>query len=540
MIFSYIIDTNEKKAGKQNKLSDRSTGLLTSIRWSIAYIVVIPVIISAIIIWISYQRVNDFEQAQHNVAESTVALVSKEVSELIKNQQRLVSIFTRNEHKLIERLAQSPNDVSLKEQLNQKLLEYFPNYFAFTLADHEGTPIIDDFEGYIGGLCLRDIKRVASGQEQNIHIHPNPYVYHIDTMARWGTNEKGGIFFVSFHTDFLSKLLSLSSPHQHELMLVNTKPQNLIEITEKGVRINLKRDDFRLNEEEQERILYSTPVAKTNWKLADFREPNLFSDYRNEIIMFSAMIILIFLIGSVIMTIALLRTEKRRLAAEQVKEEMFSLFNHDLRSPLNGIYATLQLFTRDAIYNDTEGCKKLASAGFSNAEIMLGLVNDILDVQKMELGGMEFEFEETELVSLVKNTIDINTQYGKMHKVSFELVKQDGEFYIKADKKRLQQALTNLLSNAIKYSPENETVTISITSEGRKVRISVSDKGPGIPEAFQPMVFNKFSQSKSELTKSIGGTGLGLTIVKYIVDSHGGYVHFETEAGKGTIFHINL
>lgn len=521
-------------------MSTKSTGLLTSIRWSIAYIVVIPVVVSAIIIWILYQRVSDFEKAQLDIAKSTTVIVSKEVGKLIKNKRRLVNIFTINEHELIERLARFPDDDSLKEELSQKLIEYFPNYFAFTLADHKGNPIIDDFDGYIGEVCLRDIKRVANGQRQHIQIHPNPYVYHIDIMTQWGNDEKGGIFFVSFNTAFLGELLHLSSPYRHELMLINTEIQNLIEVTEKGARINLKRDDFRLTREEQARALYSITIAKTNWKLTDFHEPNLFSDYENEIIVFSAIIIILFIIGSIIMTLSLLRVEKKRLAAEQVKEEMFSLFNHDLRSPLNGIYATLQLFATDSIYNDREYCKKLASAAFNNAEIMLGFVNDILDIQKMELGGMEFDFKETELISLVKDTIDNNTQYGKMHGVSFELVKPESEIYIKADKRRLQQALTNLLSNAIKYSPENGVVTISITAKEEYTRISVADHGPGIPEEFQPLVFSKFAQSKSELTKSIGGTGLGLTIVKYIIESHKGQVHFETEEGVGTTFHIDL
>ena len=521
-------------------MSTKSTGLLTSIRWSITYIIVIPVVVSAIIIWILYQRISDFEKAQYDIAKSTVIIVSKEVGKLIKNHQRLVNIFTINEYTLIERLAQRPDDDNLKARINQKLTEYFPDYFAFTLADHEGNPIIDDFDGYIGEVCLRDIKRVANGQEQHIQIHPNPYVYHIDVMTQWGNDEKGGIFFVSFNADFLGELLNLSSPHRHELMLINTEVQNLIEVTEKGARINLKRDDFRLTREEQERVLYSVPIAKTNWELTDFREANLFSDYRNEITVFSAIIIILFIIGSVIMTLSLLRVEKKRLAAERVKEEMFSLFNHDLRSPLNGIYATLQLFATDSIYNDQEYCKKLASTAFNNAEIMLGLVNDILDIQRMESGGMEFEFEETGLISLVKNTIDNNVQYGKMHNVSFELVKPEGEIIIKADKRRLQQALTNLLSNAIKYSPENETITISITPKGEHTRVSIADHGPGIPKEFQPLVFSKFAQSKSKLTKSIGGTGLGLTIVKYIIESHKGQVHFETEEGAGTTFHIDL
>ena len=214
----------------------------------------IPVIVCIIMVWVSYQRIKDFEYAQHNNARSTVSLVGKEVSELINNHQRLVSIFTRNEKEIVEQLAQSPNDDDLKAQLHQKLKGYFPDYFTFTLADHDGNPIIDDFEGFIGEVCLRDIKQVAKGQDQFIHVHPNPNAYHIDIMTQWGNEERGGIFFVSFHTDFLSKLLKLSSLPRHELMLISTQFQNLIEVTEKGERFVLKRDDYRLTEEEQERI----------------------------------------------------------------------------------------------------------------------------------------------------------------------------------------------------------------------------------------------------------------------------------------------
>lgn len=528
------------KHEKHNGVSSKSSGVLSSIRWSIAYIIAIPVIVCVIMIWISHQRISDFENGQHDVAKSTVTLVGKEVSALINNYQRLVSIFTRNEQKLITQLAQVPSDDRLKAQLKQRLHEYFPDYFTFTLADHDGNPVIDDFDGFIGEVCLRDIKQVAKGETQYIHVHPNPNAYHIDIMTQWGNEEKGGIFFVSFHTDFLSKLLKLSSPYRHELMLVSTQFENLIEVTEKGERFVLKRDDFRLTEEEQERILYSTPVTKANWKLVDFRERALFSDFRTDMIVFSAIIILLFIAGSVIMILLLMRSEKRRLAAVRVKEEMFSLFNHDLRSPLNSIYATLKLFVTRPVANEQEDFKKLSGLAFGNAQTMLGLVNDILDIQKMELGGMEFEFSKNGIVSLVQDTIDMNTQYGEMHNVSFKLLKPEHELYINADRKRLQQALTNLLSNAIKYSPDNEAVTVCITSKNGYVRISVSDNGPGISSDFQHMVFDKFAQSKSMLTKSIGGTGLGLTIVKYIIDSHHGRVFFDTETGVGTTFHVEL
>jgi len=98
---------------KRSKVSKKPSGVLSSIRWSIGYIIAIPIIVCFIMVWISYQRVSDFENAQHEVARSTVSLIGKEVSELIENHQRLVSIFTKNEQGLITRLAQFPDDDSL-------------------------------------------------------------------------------------------------------------------------------------------------------------------------------------------------------------------------------------------------------------------------------------------------------------------------------------------------------------------------------------------------------------------------------------------
>ena len=111
---------------------------------------------------------------------------------------------------------------------------------------------------------------------------------------------------------------------------------------------------------------------------------------------------------------------------------------------------------------------------------------------------------------------------------------------VNADTKRIKQALTNLISNAIKYSPENETVLVRVTQEKNNVVISVSDNGPGIEKEFQPLVFDKFAQSKSQLTQKVGGTGLGLSIVKHIVEAHRGLVTFESEVDKGTTFKIYL
>lgn len=527
-----------------------SNKVLNSIRWSITYIFLVPVIVCAVVAWTAFERIGEFESSHLKIAKSTVSTVANEISELIDNQQRLLRLFAKREQQLIHDVAQSPEDESLNIKLTEKLSEFFPEYFAFTLTDYYGNPFIDDFDGYVGALCVKDIKEHAKGTPHLVRLHPNNYFYHIDFMVPWGIkiegndqgkSKKGGIFFVSFKPNFVSRLLKLSSPPGHELQLINTQTKNLIEIVETGSRITLKRDDFRLTENEQHRALYSIPVKNSYWELTDFQEKELFSNYQYDIIKFSVIILLVFIAGSIMMTMLLLRSERRRLNAEQTKQEMFSLFNHDLRSPLMAINGFLELIVSIPLHEkDPETYKRLANNAFDNTKVMSVIVDDILDVQKMEAGEMSFEFEDVELISLIQKTIGMNAQQGILYAVKLKLDCELSDIYIQADPMRLIQALTNLLSNAIKYSPKNETVTISVELQGDKVIISVSDKGPGIDKDFRPLIFDKFSQSKSKLTRRVGGTGLGLAIVKYIVSAHNGDVTFVTAIDKGTTFNFSL
>lgn len=522
--------------------------LLSSTRWSIGYIILIPVIVSIFVVWNGLQRINEFEKAHFQVAESTTKIVAREISKRIKNQQRLLGIFSKREEELIYRLSLSPNDEELKTELDKKVSESFPNYFAVSIADQEGAPIIDDYEGFVGELCLEDLKHIARGHPQPIRIHPNAQAYHIDIIVPWSHTEagkeddtNGGLLFVSFIPDFLFQLLELSSTPRHELMLINNDIKNLIEITEQGTRKSLKRDDFRLSEEEQQRHLHSTFVEYSVWNLSDFREATLFSEYRNNIFNFNLLILIFFILGSVLMVALLLRTEKIRVHAEQTKEEMFSLFNHDLRAPLSSIFGFLEMYTESTLCEKKpKQCKHLAKRAFNNSLVMREIIDDILDIQKMEAGEMSFDFHEVDIISLVKNTVEMNVQYALKHNVELKILSDENVIYIKADARRINQALTNLLSNAIKYSPEHDTVTVKVVRQNAEVIISVSDNGPGIEKDFQALIFNKFAQSKSKLTRRVGGTGLGLAIVKHIIGSHNGSVSFVCEENKGTTFKISL
>ncbi len=526
----------------------KKNDLLPSTRWSIVYIVVIPVVVCIFAGWNAYQRISEFEQAHYRVAKSTTEIVASEISKRIKDRQRSLSVFAKREEKLLYAISRSPDNEKLKIELNNKIKESFPNYFAVSLADREGIPIIDDFDGFVGELCEEDLKLHAKGMPQPMRVHPNTQQYHIDIIVTWNHDDgkakneiNGGLLFVSFVPDFLFRLLELSNAPRHELMLINNTIKDLIEITEIGSRIILDRNDYRLTEEEKKRILFSSPVENSAWDLVAFRDETLFSEYRNYIISFNVFLLSFFILVSILMVALLLRIEKRRISAEETKEEMFSLFNHDLRAPLNSIFGFLEIFTAtDLCTKNPEKCKHLANRAFDNSLVMREIIDDILDVQKMEAGEMSFDFGEIEIISVIKDTVEMNESHAQMNNVNLLVLSDESVIYIKADERRIKQAITNLLSNAIKYSPVNETVTVSIDREKSGVTISVSDNGPGIEEDFQALVFNKFAQSKSKLTRRVGGTGLGLAIVKHIIDAHKGVVTFKTDPDKGTTFIINL
>ena len=175
-----------------------------------------------------------------------------------------------------------------------------------------------------------------------------------------------------------------------------------------------------------------------------------------------------------------------------------------------------------------------------NTERLINLVNDILDMEKIESGIMEFRFGPLDLARLVEHGIETNQGYAADQGVEFLLTETQAELTVRGDGDRLMQVMVNLLSNAAKFSPKGEKVEISVIRHNGKARVSVSDHGPGIPKEFQDAVFSKFTQADSSDTRQAGGTGLGLNISKTIIEKHDGSIGFDTEAGKGTTFYFEV
>jgi CheY-like chemotaxis protein/anti-sigma regulatory factor (Ser/Thr protein kinase) len=187
-----------------------------------------------------------------------------------------------------------------------------------------------------------------------------------------------------------------------------------------------------------------------------------------------------------------------------------------------------------------ERATKLVSIAHSNSERLVRLINDILDIEKIESGKLAFEMQPVRLRQLLAQAIEANRGFAEQYGVKLEIEFATENAIVSADPDRLMQVLTNLISNAVKFSPGGGAVSTSILRKGDQYRISVADRGSGIPEEFRGRIFSKFAQADASATREKGGTGLGLSIVREIVTRLGGTVAYEDRPGGGTVFHVDL
>lgn len=241
-----------------------------------------------------------------------------------------------------------------------------------------------------------------------------------------------------------------------------------------------------------------------------------------------------------VLFLAQIRDVSARRRVEQMKTEFVATVSHELRTPLTSIAGSLGLLAGGAAGALPDRAGRLISIAHSNAQRLVRLINDILDIEKIESGKATFDMQPLDLVPLVLQTIDANRGFGDNFGVTIEADLPDMPAMVRGDNDRLIQVITNLISNAVKFSPKGGTVTVGVRLTDRGWRIGVQDRGPGIPPDFQPRLFSKFAQADSSDTRQKGGTGLGLAIAREIVLRHGGAIGFQTAAGEGTEFQVDL
>lgn len=229
-----------------------------------------------------------------------------------------------------------------------------------------------------------------------------------------------------------------------------------------------------------------------------------------------------------------------RQQAEMMKTEFVSTVSHELRTPLTSIKGSLGLVQSGALGELPDKLKSMISIAYTNCDRLVRLINDILDIEKIAAGKMDFHMRPINLVPLLEQAMEANKGYGEEHDVSFYFSSDLPEAMVEGDHDRLMQVLANLMSNAAKFSPIGGNVRITLSKHDAGFRVAVADKGPGIPEEFRNKIFGKFHQADSSDTRQKGGTGLGLNISKAIVERHDGIIGFESKAGQGSTFFVDL
>jgi PAS domain S-box-containing protein len=227
---------------------------------------------------------------------------------------------------------------------------------------------------------------------------------------------------------------------------------------------------------------------------------------------------------------------------DRLKDEFISAVSHELRTPLTSIRGSLDLMAGGVMGELPSDVMELLEVGQKNCARLARIINDVLDIQKVEAGRMEFSFLVIDLEDLMADSVAAIRPYGDRLGVEFQLENSAAGIQVRVDPDRLMQVMDNLLSNAAKFSPTGGTVEVKVTlaRRGRFARVIVEDRGPGIAPEFRERVFEKFSQGAAQAPRDKGGTGLGLNIARAIVDRMQGSIGFRPRPGGGTVFHFDL
>ena len=227
---------------------------------------------------------------------------------------------------------------------------------------------------------------------------------------------------------------------------------------------------------------------------------------------------------------------------DNAKDEFISMVSHELRTPLTSINGSLSLLLNDIVGRLSSKQHEMVDIAARNTSRLLCIVNDILDLAKLEAGKLEIDKKPGNILYLIEKSIELNIPYCTQCgcSIAFDHTQQAEAIMVSCDENRVLQVLSNLISNAAKFSFKSSNIKLSLVINNNSARIEVTNNGPGIPQDQQEFVFQKFKQIGTSVNQKLPGTGLGLKISKQIIELHHGTIGFESCPDALTTFYFTL
>ncbi|HEX8087702.1 MAG TPA: HAMP domain-containing sensor histidine kinase [Blastocatellia bacterium] len=222
------------------------------------------------------------------------------------------------------------------------------------------------------------------------------------------------------------------------------------------------------------------------------------------------------------------------------KNQFLGMAAHDLRNPLSVILTLSEFLLDENLKVTSDERQEFIRRIRSSSEFMLRLVNNLLDISKIEAGRLDLDLEAADLRAIIEANVALNRYLADKRQVKLSLVQDERVPRLMLDASKIEQVLNNLIVNAIKFSPSGGTVEVRLDKGENDVTISVSDQGPGIPKGEFHKLFNPFEKTSARSATKEKGTGLGLAIVKKIVSGHQGSIRVESQVGRGSTFRVTL
>jgi len=520
-------------------------------RNSLWFVLILFGLTASVLVWNSQGRLEKFEEQHDELMKTSVKGTSRAITLKLKELRRAVSLFGEREAELLLELVNEEENFDAYEQIVEKVETVFPQAFAVTLADSNGKPYIDDFDGIVSQQCIRDIKTFAHTNHSSEHppepyLHTNPNGYHIDIMVRINLNESTPvIFFVSFRPEFIIELLKNNQLSDHNMILTHFTKSRLIEITADGSR-KILGENILLTGEEVKRIGYTKKVDGALWNLA-YMSDNEMSVFRKHIWNETGVVLFILLIFSIFMLRLLSRSEFHIMQARHIAEDannsksaFLANMSHEIRTPLTAIIGFAN--TLMAKEPSTVERNHAANTIIQNGQHLLSLINNILDLSKIEAGKLEVE---QVLVSPFQVIFAINSlmkpQAEKKNLLFVLEYNLPLPALIKSDPTRLKQILINICSNALKFTEKGQIILrVTHDKEKQALRFDISDTGIGLTKEQADTIFDEFTQADASTTRRFGGTGLGLSLTQKLVHLLGGTLSVTSEYGVGSQFTLSV